>query len=162
LYERYCLRHPSYHQLRSEHVEVKGMVMLEEQDHPMNHRLGEEGMNMVELDDIDTVEEHFHPMNHRPEVEGMGDMVDEHFHPMNHRPEVEGMDMVDTDMREYRAVELEVVKREPEGVVLAGHWTDDGAGRHRRTCQEWKELAKSGCSKDQSTFVTQASNCTSR
>jgi hypothetical protein len=26
---------------------------------------------------------------------------------------------------------LEVVKREPEGVVLVRHWTGDGAARHR-------------------------------
>jgi hypothetical protein len=141
LYERYCLRHLSYHHLRSKQVEVEGMVMVEEQDHPMNHQLGEEGMNMLEVDVIDT--------------------VDEHFHPMNHLPEVEGMNMVDTGMGEYRVAELEVVKRELEGMVLAGHWTGDGAGRYRRTRQEWKELAKSGCSKDQPTFVTQVSNCTS-
>jgi hypothetical protein len=49
--------------------EVEGMDMVEEKDHPTNHRLGEEGMNMVdsnmtEVDGMDTVEEHFHPMNH--------------------------------------------------------------------------------------------------
>jgi hypothetical protein len=64
------------------------MNMVEEQDHPMNHQLGEEGMNMVgnnivEMDGMDTVEEYFHPMNHQSEVEGM-DMMEEHFHPMNH------------------------------------------------------------------------------
>jgi hypothetical protein len=66
----------------------EGMNMVEEQDHSMNHRLGEEGMNMVgshmvEVEDMDTVEEHFHSMNHRSEVDGM-DTVDEHFHSMNH------------------------------------------------------------------------------
>jgi hypothetical protein len=45
------------------------MDMVEEQDHPTNHRLGEEGMNMVgsnmvELDGMDTVEVHLHPLNH--------------------------------------------------------------------------------------------------
>jgi hypothetical protein len=94
--------------------EVEGMDMVEEQDHPTNHRLGEEGMNMVgsnmvEVDDIDTMGEHFHPMNHRPKVDGM-DTVEEHFHPMNHRPEVEGMDTVDTDMGEDRAVKLRWLK----------------------------------------------------
>jgi hypothetical protein len=73
---------------------------------------------------MDTVEEHFHPMNHRPKVE-------EHFHLMNHRPEVEGIDTVDTAMGEDRVTELEVIKREPEGVVLTRHWTGDGAARHR-------------------------------
>jgi hypothetical protein len=54
LYERYSPRHPSCHHLWSEQVEVKGMDMpevegmdmVEEQDHLMNHRLGE-GMNMM-------------------------------------------------------------------------------------------------------------------
>jgi hypothetical protein len=64
------------------------MYMIEEQDYPTNHRLGEEsinsvGSNMVEVDDMDTVDEHFHPMNHRPDVEDM-DMVEKHFHLMNH------------------------------------------------------------------------------
>jgi hypothetical protein len=62
--------------------------MVEEQDHPINHRLGEEGMNMmgsnmVEVDGMNTMDEHFHPINHQPEVEGM-DTAEEHFHPMNH------------------------------------------------------------------------------
>jgi hypothetical protein len=101
------------------------MDMVEEQNHPTNHRLGEEGMNMVdnnivEMDDMDTLEEHFHLMNHWPEVEGM-DTVEAHFHPINHRPNVEGMDTVFIDIGEDRAAELEVVKREPEGVVLARH-----------------------------------------
>jgi hypothetical protein len=165
LYERYSPRHLSCHHLRSEQVEVEGMDMVEEQDHPMNHQLGEESMNMVgsnmmEVDGMDTVEEHFHQMNHRPEVEGM-DTVEEHFHPMNHRPEVEGMDTVDTGIGEDRAAELEVVEREPEGMVLVRHWTDDGAVRHRQTCREREELAKSKCSKDQPTFATQDSNCNS-
>jgi hypothetical protein len=48
-------------------------------------------------------------------------MLEEHFHPINHRPEVEGMDTVDTDMGEDRAAKLNVVEREPDGVVLARH-----------------------------------------
>jgi hypothetical protein len=67
--------------------------MVEEQDHPMNHRL-EEGMNMVG--------------SHKVEVEGM-DTVEEHFHPINHRSEVEGMDIVDSGMGEDRMAELKVV-----------------------------------------------------
>jgi hypothetical protein len=55
LYGRCSPHHPSCHHLQSEQVEVEGMDMLEvdsmnmveEQDHPMNHRLGEEDMNMV-------------------------------------------------------------------------------------------------------------------
>jgi hypothetical protein len=162
----YFLRHLSCHHLRSEQVEVEGMDMpevegmdmVEEQDHLTNHRLGEEGMNMVKVDGMDTMEEHFHSMNHRPEVKGM-DTVEEHFNPMNHRSEVEDMDTVDTGMGEDRAAELEVVEREPKGVVLARHWTGDVVGRHRRTRREWEELAKPGCSKDQPTFATQDSSC---
>jgi hypothetical protein len=78
------------------------------------------GSNMVEVDGMDTVDEHFHLMNHRSKVE-------DHFHPMNHRPEVEGMDTVDTAMGEDRAAALEVVEREPEGMVLARHWTDEAS-----------------------------------
>jgi hypothetical protein len=52
---------------------------------------------------------------------------------MDHRPEVEGMDTVNTGMMEDRAAELEVVERDPEGVVLVRHWTGDGAARHRQT-----------------------------
>jgi hypothetical protein len=118
-------------------LEVEGIDMVEEQDHPTNHRLREEGINMVgsnmvEVDGMDTLEEYFHPMNHRPEVEGM-DTVEEHFHPINHRSEVGSMDTVDTGTWEDRAGELEVVEKEPKGVMLARHWTGDGAVRHHRT-----------------------------
>jgi hypothetical protein len=99
-------------------------------------------------------------MNHRPEVEDM-DTVDEHFHPMNHRLEVEGMDTANTDMGEDRAAELKVVERESKCVVLVIHWIGDGTVRHHRTHREWEELAKPGCSKDQSTFATQNSSCSS-
>jgi hypothetical protein len=68
---------------------------------------------------------------------------------------------VDTGMGEDRAVELEVIEREPEGVVLARHWTGDGAARLHRTRREWEELVKSECSKDQSMFIIQDSNCSS-
>jgi hypothetical protein len=96
LYEIYSPRHSSYHHLRTEQVEVEGMYMVEEQDHLVNHRLGEEGMNMVGSNMV--------------EVDGM-DTMEEHFYPMNHRPEVEGMDTVDTGMVKDRAAELEVVER---------------------------------------------------
>jgi hypothetical protein len=115
------------------------------------------GNNMVEVEGMDTVEEHFHLINHRLKVEGMH-TVEEHFHPMNHRPKVEGMDTVDNDMWEDRAVELEVVGREPDGVVLVRHWTGDRAVRHRRSRWEWEELVKLGYSKDQPIFTSQDSN----
>jgi hypothetical protein len=120
--------------------EVEGTDIVEEQNHPANHYLGEEDMNMVdsnmvEVNGMDTVKDHFHPMNHRLDVEGM-DMVEEHFHPMNHRLGVEGMDTVDTDMGEDITTEMELVERESEGVVLVRHWSSDGTVRHRRTHQE--------------------------
>jgi hypothetical protein len=141
------------------------MDMVEEQEHPMNHRLGEEdmnmvGSNMVEVDGMDTVEEHFRPMNHRSEVEGT-DTVEEHFHLMNHRPEVEGINTVDTVMGEDREAELEVAERDPEDVVLTRHWTSDGSVMHHRTHREWEELVKLRCSKDQPVFATQDSRCSS-
>jgi hypothetical protein len=60
--------------------EVKDINIVEEQDHSMNHRLGQEDMNMVgskmvEVDNMDTVEKHFYLINHRPEVEGMDTVV---------------------------------------------------------------------------------------
>jgi hypothetical protein len=54
-------------------------------------------------------------------------MMDEYYHPMNHRPEVEGMDREDSGMREDMVVEMEVVEREPEGVVLVRHWTGEAS-----------------------------------
>jgi hypothetical protein len=102
-------------------VVVEGMNMMEEHCHPMNHRLGEKGMN--------TVEEHAHPMNHRLEEEGMN-MADIHMaevegidmveaHPSNHRPKVEGVEGIDREDSDM--VEVEVVEREHEGVVLVRH-----------------------------------------
>jgi hypothetical protein len=49
-------------------LEVKSMNMLEEHDHPSNHRLGEESMNiagihMVEVEGMNMVEKH--SSNHR-------------------------------------------------------------------------------------------------
>jgi hypothetical protein len=45
--------------------EVEGMNMVKEQDHLINHRWGEEDIQMVEVEDMDTVDEHYHLMNHR-------------------------------------------------------------------------------------------------
>jgi hypothetical protein len=86
--------------------EVEDMNMVEEQDHPMNHRQGEEDIHMVG--------------SHMVEVAGM-DTVVEHYHLMNHRPEVEGMNREDSGMGDDMTVEVEVVGREPEGVVLVRH-----------------------------------------
>jgi predicted hydrolase (HD superfamily) len=41
------------------------------------------------------------------------------------------LNTVDTSMGEDRAVELEVVEREPKSVVLARHWIGDEAVMHR-------------------------------
>jgi hypothetical protein len=92
--------------------EVDGMDMVEQQDHPANHHLGEEGMNMVDSNMV--------------VVNGM-DTVEVYFHPMNHRLGVEGMDMVDTGMGEDIAAEMELVEREPEGMVLVRHWSSEAS-----------------------------------
>jgi hypothetical protein len=62
------------------------------------------------------------------------DMVE--VRPSNHRLEVEGMDRVDSDIGENMTVEVEVVEREHEGMVLVRHWTGDRAERHQRARQE--------------------------
>jgi hypothetical protein len=67
-------------------------------------------------------------------------------------PWVEGID------REDMIREVEVVKREHDGVVLAIHWISDGTERHQRTHREWRELTKSGCSKGYTTFASLDSN----
>jgi hypothetical protein len=143
-------------------LELEGMNMVEEQDHPTNHRQGEEdihmvGIHMVEVESMDTVEEHYHPMNHRPDVEGM-DREEEHYHPINHWLEVEGMDKEDSGMGQDMMVDLEVAETKPEGMVLVRHWTDDGAVRHRQAHREWKELVRSGYSEGQPMFASQDSN----
>jgi hypothetical protein len=145
-------------------VKVEDMDTVEEHHHPMNHRPKVAGMDTVEehyhpmnnrpkVAGMDTVEEHYHPTNNRPEVAGM-DTLEEHYHPMNHRVELEGMDREDSGM-------VEVVGREPKGMVLVRHWTGDGAARHQRTHREWEELAKSGCSKGLPTSANRDSNCCS-
>jgi hypothetical protein len=50
-------------------TKVEGTNMMEEHDHLMKHRLGEEDMNIVK--------KHYHPMKHRLQVEDM-DMVGIH------------------------------------------------------------------------------------
>jgi hypothetical protein len=143
LYERCSPHHPCCHHLRSEQVEledmdmpeVESMNMVGEQNHPTNHRWGKEdihmvGSHMVEVEGMDTVVEHYHLMNHRPEVPDI-DTVEDHYHSMNHRPEVEGMDREDSGMGDDMMVEVEVVGREPEDMVLVRHWTGDGAMRHQ-------------------------------
>jgi hypothetical protein len=107
----------------------EGMNILEEHDHTSNHRLGEEGMNMVGIhmvDGMDMVEER--PSNHWPEDE-ITDMVEDY--PSKERPEVEGIDMEDVDMVEDMAAEVKVVEREHEGMVLVRHSISDGAERYR-------------------------------
>jgi hypothetical protein len=59
------------------------------------------------------------------------DTEDEHYHPINYRSEVECIDRKDSGMGEDITVEVEVVEREHECVVLARHYTRDGAERPR-------------------------------
>jgi hypothetical protein len=94
---------------------------------------------------------------HMVEVGGMN-TVEEHYHPMNYRPEVKGMDREDSDMGEDMTIEVEVIEREHESMVLMRYWTGDRAERHRQARQEWEELVKSWCSKDHTTFVSHDSN----
>jgi hypothetical protein len=44
---------------------------------------------------------------------------------------VEGIDREDIDMMEDMTVEVEVIEREHESVVLVRHWTGDGVEIHR-------------------------------
>jgi hypothetical protein len=57
------------------------------------------------------------------------DMVEER--PLSHRPDVEGIDSEDTDIEEDMTIEVEVVEKEHNGMVLTTHWTGDGAEMHR-------------------------------
>jgi hypothetical protein len=41
------------------------------------------------------------------------------------------LDREDSGMGEDMTVEMEMVEREHEGVVLVRHWTGDGAEKHR-------------------------------
>jgi hypothetical protein len=72
---------------------------------------------------------------------------------MNHRSKVEGMDTMDIGMREDKAAELEVVEREPEGVMLARHWTGEASSNSSGV----RGACETGCSKDQPTFISQDS-----
>jgi streptomycin 6-kinase len=49
---------------------------------------------------------------------------------------VEGINSEDNGMGEDMMVEVKVVEREREGVVLARHWTGNGATMSRRACRE--------------------------
>jgi hypothetical protein len=40
------------------------------------------------------------------------------------------MDREDSGMREDMTVDVKVVEREPDDVMLMRHWTADGAARH--------------------------------
>jgi hypothetical protein len=89
-------------------------------------------------------------------VEDM-DMVEERL--SKERPKVEGIDREDIDMVEDITVDVEVVEREHEGVVLVRHWISDGAERHQRARWECEELTKSGCSKCHTMFASRDFNC---
>jgi hypothetical protein len=79
-------------------------------------------------------------------------------HPPSDRlPRSFNMDMVDTGIGEDRVAELEVVEREPDGVVLVRHWTSDGAVNSSGV----GGACETGCSKDQPTFATQNFSCSS-
>jgi hypothetical protein len=97
------------------------------------------GMDMVEVEGMDTVEEHYHSIKYRTEVEDM-DTMEEHYHPINHRPELEGMDREDSGMGEDMMVEVEVVRREPKGVVLARSLRNQGVQKVNHVCKSELQL----------------------
>jgi hypothetical protein len=98
MYERCFPLHPSCHHLQSEQDEV-------------------EGMDMTEVVGTNKVEEYDYPTNHGEEgMNNRGAPIE-----LNYRPEVEGIDREDSDMGEDMMVEVEVVEREHEGMVLARH-----------------------------------------
>jgi hypothetical protein len=123
--------HLSGHHLQSEYVEVDGMNMseveginmLDVDEHPLNQQSEVEGIDMmsihmVKMEGINMVEKQ--PSKQCPEVEGI-DMVEER--PSKQRPEVEGMNMTSMNTVEATTtkVDVEVVEREHEGVVLVKH-----------------------------------------
>jgi hypothetical protein len=67
------------------------------------------------------------------------------------------MDREDSGMGEDMTVELEVVEREPEGMVLTRHWT----GEASTSSLGVGELAKLWCSEGQPMFTSRDSNCCS-
>jgi hypothetical protein len=56
-------------------------------------------------------------------------------------------------------VEVKVVEREHEGVVLARHWISDGVAMRRRAHQEQEEVAKLGCLRGHTTFACRDYSC---
>jgi hypothetical protein len=57
-------------------------------------------------------------------------------------------------MWEDMTVEVEVVEREHEDMVLTRHWTGDGAEMHQQAHPKYEELMKLGCSKGHTTFAS--------
>jgi hypothetical protein len=94
------------------------------------------GIHMVEVNDMKMVEQR----------------------PSNHRSEVEDMNREENDIGEDMTVEVEVVEREHENVVLTRQWTDDGADMHQRSRREREKLVMLDCSKGRTTFISQYSN----
>jgi hypothetical protein len=89
--------------------------MLQEYEHMSIHRPEKESMDMAGI--------------HMMKVECM-DMVEER--PSKERLEVEDLMVEDLTVE----VNVEVVEREHEGMVLAKHWIGDRAERHRRIHQK--------------------------
>jgi hypothetical protein len=137
--------------------EVEGTNIVEEHDHPMNHRLGgggyEYGRETWPPDEPSTRGGRYEYDGY-PYGRGGGYRYSGR---ASVEPPTEGGGyryMEDSDM-----VDLKVVEREHKSVVLVRHWIGDGAERHRWACQAWEELAKLKCSEVHTTFVTQDSNC---
>jgi hypothetical protein len=72
------------------------------------------------------------------------DMVEEHYHSVSHQPEVEDIDREDRDMREDMTVEVEVIEREHEDVMLVKHWIGDGTESIDKVVGSWRSLRNRG------------------
>jgi hypothetical protein len=76
---------------------------------------------------------------------------------MNHRSKLKGMDREDSDMGEDMTVEVDVVGREPEDVVLARRWTGEASVNSSGVGGD----CEIGGSKGQHTIASRDSNCCS-
>jgi hypothetical protein len=94
--------------------------MLQEYEHMSTHRPEKESMDMAGI--------------HMVKVKCM-DMVEERS--SKERAEVEDMMVEDFTVEDLTVeVNVEVVEREHEGMVLAKHWIGDRGERHRRIHQK--------------------------
>jgi hypothetical protein len=105
-------------------IELEGTNMVKEHNHLMNHRLGggyEYGGGALPPDEPSARRRGYGYGGYPYGGGECMNMVEEHYHPMNHRLEVESIDREDSDMKEDMMVEVDVVERAHEDVVLERH-----------------------------------------